>query len=71
MNQKSKVIKFLREEIFWPNKGYKIYFRRWIFDRETNKYVGYLKGALIVCLDDEFKRQIENKKVWMNLRKLI
>lgn len=66
MNQKSKVIKYLQEKNFWPNGGYgyKVFLRKYIFDKQTNKYVGYLKNNLIVCLDEEFKNNIERKRYW-------
>lgn len=66
MNKKSKVIRYLKAENFWPNGGcgYRVFLRRYIFDRQTEEYVGYLKGDKIVCLDEEFKNNIERKRYW-------
>ena len=42
----------------------KSFLRKYIFDKQTNKYVGCLKNNLIVCLDEEFKNNIERKRHW-------
>ena len=67
MNNKSKVIKTLRAENFWPNGGYgyKVFLRKYIFDRQTGEYIGYLKGDKIICLDEQFHQVIKMKRNWM------